>query len=138
MIKKNEIRWKQRFENFQKAFQQLQDAINEVEKNPDHILLRAGLIQTYEFTFELAWKTLKDYLTKEGFDVPSPRKTLRTAYQEGYIQDGHLWIKALDERNILTHAYDEEIALKAVYTISHTYISLLEALYTFLNDECQK
>ena len=83
-----DVRWKQRFQNFDKAFKRLTDAIQIIRNDPDNVLLQAGLIQTYEFTFELAWKTLKDYLEMEGFMVPSPRATLRQAFQCGYIQQG--------------------------------------------------
>lgn len=76
-----DIRWKQRFQNFDKAFFRLTGAIRIVKGEPGNVLLQAGLIQTYEFTFELAWKTLKDYLEAEGFTVPSPRATLRQAFQ---------------------------------------------------------
>lgn len=70
-----DIRWKQRFQNFDKVYKQLIHAIAVVKDEPKNEVLAAGLIQTYEFTFELAWKTLKDYLEMEGFTVPSPRAT---------------------------------------------------------------
>ena len=73
-ISSQDIRWKQRFQNYEKAFKRLSRAIEVVKSAPDDDLLQSGLVQTYEYTFELAWKTLKDYLTLEGFEVRSPVK----------------------------------------------------------------
>lgn len=72
-----DIRWKQRFENFEKAFKKLEEAVNEGELNE---LERNGLIQRYEFTIELAWKTLKDFLQDEGFKLKSPKDVVRQAF----------------------------------------------------------
>lgn len=81
-----DIRWKQRFQNFDKAFRRLQQGIRIFEKDPDNILMQAGLIQMFEFTFELSWKVLKDFLESEGFTVQSPKSTIRQAFQCGYIK----------------------------------------------------
>lgn len=116
-----DVRWKQRFQNFDKAFKRLTDAIQIIRNDPDNVLLQAGLIQTYEFTFELAWKTLKDYLEMEGFTVPSPRATLRQAFQCGYIQQGDVWLKALNDRNLTAHTYDDEVAKEVIADIQQTY-----------------
>ena len=127
-----DVRWKQRFQNFDKAFKRLADAILIIRKDPDNVLLQAGLIQTYEFTFELAWKTLKDYLEMEGFTVPSPRATLRQAFQCGYIQQGDVWLKALNDRNLTAHTYDDEIAKEVIADIQQTYYLLLKDLHQWL------
>ncbi len=127
-----DVRWKQRFQNFDKAFKRLADAILIIRKDPDNVLLQAGLIQTYEFTFELAWKTLKDYLEMEGFTVPSPRATLRQAFQCGYIQQGDVWLKALNDRNLTAHTYDDEIAKEVIADIQQTYYFLLKDLHQWL------
>lgn len=130
-----DIRWKQRFQNFEKAYKRLSHAIRIVEGEPDNEVLTAGLIQTYEFTFELAWKTLKDYLEMEGFDVPSPRATLRQAFQSGYIQQAEVWMQALNDRNLTTHTYDELIAAKVVGDINEKYVFVLEELYLYLKEK---
>lgn len=127
-----DVRWKQRFQNFDKAFKRLADAILIIRKDPDNVLLQAGLIQTYEFTFELAWKTLKDYLEMEGFTVPSPRATLRQAFQCGYIQQGDVWLKALNDRNLTAHTYDDEVAKEVIADIQQTYYFLLKDLHQWL------
>lgn len=127
-----DVRWKQRFQNFDKAFKRLADAILIIRNDPDNVLLQAGLIQTYEFTFELAWKTLKDYLEMEGFTVPSPRATLRQAFQCGYIQQGDVWLKALNDRNLTAHTYDDEVAKEVIADIQQTYYFLLKDLHQWL------
>ncbi len=127
-----DVRWKQRFQNFDKAFKRLTDAIQIIRNDPDNVLLQAGLIQTYEFTFELAWKTLKDYLEMEGFTVPSPRATLRQAFQCGYIQQGDVWLKALNDRNLTAHTYDDEVAKEVIADIQQTYYFLLNDLHQWL------
>lgn len=127
-----DVRWKQRFQNFDKAFKRLTDAIQIIRNDPDNVLLQAGLIQTYEFTFELARKTLKDYLEMEGFTVPSPRATLRQAFQCGYIQQGDVWLKALNDRNLTAHTYDDEVAKEVIADIQQTYYFLLKDLHQWL------
>lgn len=127
-----DVRWKQRFQNFDKAFKRLADAILIIRKDPDNVLLQAGLIQTYEFAFELAWKTLKDYLEMEGFTVSSPRATLRQAFQCGYIQQGDVWLKALNDRNLTAHTYDDEVAKEVIADIQQTYYFLLKDLHQWL------
>lgn len=127
-----DVRWKQRFQNFDKAFKRLADAILIIRNDPDNVLLQAGLIQTYEFTFELAWKTLKDYLEMEGFTVPSPRATLRQAFQCGYIQQGDVWLKALNDSNLTAHTYDDEVVKEVIADIQQTYYFLLKDLHQWL------
>lgn len=118
-----DIRWQQRFQNFNKAFKYLQDTLT--IKAPSDAE-RAGIIQFYEVAFELAWKTLKDFLTAEGFSVKSPREAIKTAFQNGYINNGDLWINALDSRNLSAHTYDEAMAQELVQNIRTIYFPLLE------------
>ena len=134
-MNKKDIRWKQRFENFKMAFQRLCEAIETIQKYPDNLLLQAGVIQTYEFTFELAWKTLKDYLENEGFDVPSPRKTMRQAFQAGYLKNIDLWLQALADRNKTSHAYDEEMSREVVQNIREKYFHIIRDLYLLFEKE---
>ena len=96
-------RWTQRHDYFQKALQQLTTGLltypnlNELEKD--------GIIQRFEFTFELAWKTLQDYFAQESgyVDVRGPRTVLKQAIQDNLLEDGHVWLQMLDNRNLLTH-----------------------------------
>ena len=123
------IRWQQRFQNFEKAFAQLQET-SKISSPSD--AERAGLIQFFELTFELAWKTLKDYLESQGFAVKTPRETLKQAFQIDLIEDGHGWMKALDDRNLTTHTYDEKTSRKVEELIKKKYNPLLIQLHQTL------
>ena len=127
-----DIRWKQRFENFNKAYQLLA----KYTKLPINTELeRAGIIQFFEMAFELAWKVLKDYLEAEGYLVKSPRETIKQALQMGLIENGHVWIAALSNRNLTTHTYDEELAIKMTDEIIRMYMPELEKMYDRLSKE---
>lgn len=125
-------RWLQRFSNYKKAVSQLTEFI---EKGPLNKFEVQGLIQCFEYTFELAWKTLKDYLEKEGFEVKSPRATLQIAFQIELIPDGHIWIDALNKRNLMAHTYDENTAMEAEDLIRHQYYPALKALFEKLESQ---
>jgi len=129
------IRWEQRFQNFEKAYFSLNESIEAFKNDSENLFIRDSIIQRYEYTIELAWKTLKDYLEEEGFvDVSSPKKVIRQALKEGYITDT-AWIKALDDRNKTTHAYDEEMAQEITEQIKEQYFFLLRDLYFVLKKE---
>ena len=99
-----DIRYKQRFENFKRSFLLLQNALKIEEPT---IVEKASAIQFFETTFELAWKLVKDYLNYLGYQVKSPRETIKTAYQASIIKDGDIWLEALSDRNLTVHTYDE-------------------------------
>ena len=132
MEKLKEIRWKQRFENFDKSYKLLKKYSNQEITTE---LERAGIIQFFEMTFELAWKVLKDYLESEGYMVKSPRETVKQAFQIGLIDNGHIWIDALSNRNLTTHTYDEELATKMTSEILNAYLPELDKLYNKLSEE---
>jgi len=122
----SDIRWKQRFVNFERAYSLLesvidQDNLTDVE--------RAGLIKFFEMTFELSWKLLKDYLEFEGYDVKSPREAIKQAFQIGLIEDGQTWLIALEDRNLTTHTYDEETARNVERSIKENYEPLMRSLH---------
>ena len=127
-----EIRWKQRFENFDKSYKLLKKYSNQEITTE---LERAGIIQFFEMTFELAWKVLKDYLESEGYMVKSPRETVKQAFQIGLIDNGHVWIDALSNRNLTTHTYDEELAIKITSEILDAYLPELDKMYEKLSKE---
>ncbi|MBD9094820.1 MAG: nucleotidyltransferase [Bacteroides oleiciplenus] len=124
-----DIRWKQRFQNYEKAFNRLSRAIEIVRITPDDDLLQSGLIQTYEYTFELARKTLKDYLEMEGFLLRSPRETIRQGFQSGYITNAEDWLQALADRNLTVHIYDDEIIARVLKDIYERYFFILQEFY---------
>ena len=127
-----DIRWKQRFENFDKSYKLL----NKYAKQPITTELdRAGIIQFFEMTFELAWKVLKDYLEAQEYLVKSPRETVKQAFQIGLIDNGHIWMDALSNRNLTTHTYDEELANKMTNEIITMYLPELDKMYEKLSKE---
>lgn len=128
-----DIRWKQRFQNFEKAFLFLKKAVE--LKNYDE-LQQAGLVQSFEFTFKLAWKTLKDYLWQQGMEVQFPRDVIKQSFSTQLIVDGTKWIQMLDKRNELTHTYNQEQAQRAIQIIREQYFPLLEQVYQTLKKIC--
>lgn len=127
-----EVRWKQRFENFEKSFLLLEKYS---KQNIQTELERAGIIQFFEMTFELAWKVLKDYLEAQGYEVKSPRETIKQAFQMGLIEDGHVWLDALSSRNLTSHTYDEAVAEKLVNEIKQKYYPAIQSIYEKLLKE---
>lgn len=128
----DEIRWKQRFNNFEKSLKFLKDAVYRTHLSE---LEKAGVIQTYEFTFELAWKTVKDYLEEKGVSVKFPRDTIKEGFRYEILEDGDLWIDMLEKRNLMSHAYDEAKAEIAYKLIINEYFKMLEQLYNKLKEE---
>ena len=110
-----DIRWKQRFQSFDRGLVLLREALENgiAELNP---LEREGVIQRFEYCFELAWKTTKDYLEFGGIVLSevSPRKVLKEALAAGILADGQVWIDMLTHRNLLSHTYDFAVFEKAV------------------------
>ena len=134
-----DIRWKERFQNFDRAFVLLRQsmengpaALNQLEKE--------GVIQRFEYCFELAWKTLKDYLEESGisFATVTPRQVLKDAFAAKVIADGHVWIDMLDHRNLLSHTYNCASFEKAVEALAARYLPAMEALHEFLHQESQR
>lgn len=128
----NEMRWQQRFQNFSKAFHQLSDAI---KRDSSDKVIQGGIIQFFEFTFELAWKTMKDKLEFEGLTSKTPRETIKNAFQAQYISDGQIWLEALDNRNLLSHTYDEDIANEVIDLILNKYYPAIKELHELLKNE---
>jgi nucleotidyltransferase substrate binding protein (TIGR01987 family) len=126
-----DLRWKQRFTNFRKATLQLVEFIDKGKLNKFEV---QGLIQCFEYTFELAWKTAKDYLELEGFIVKTPRETIKTAFQIQLITDGHIWIDALEKRNLMAHTYDEKRVTEAEKLIRTKYFKIITDLCSKLEE----
>ena len=118
-----DIRWQQRFDNFQKSYGLLEQAV--AISNPSEVE-QAGLLQFFEMSIELAWKILKDYLLAEKYQVNSPRETIKLALQVGLIVEGETWLKALDDRNLISHVYDQKTSQEITTRIKNTYFQLLK------------
>ena len=130
-----DIRWKQQFQNFEKAYQLLKRTLKIKELSEAE---RGGLIQFYEMSFELSWKLLKDYLTEEGFEIKTPRQAIKQAFQSEIIEDGRKWLAALENRNLTSHTYDEETAVKVIKEIRENYFLILTQLYSFMKSKMEK
>ena len=117
-----DIRWKQRFENFQRALKQLSLAMDLKAQRPLSDLEQQGLIQSFEFTHELAWNVLKDYLEMEGIQgLIGSRSTAREAFKRGLVVDGAVWMDMIEKRNLSSHTYNQTVALTIVEAIAERY-----------------
>jgi nucleotidyltransferase substrate binding protein (TIGR01987 family) len=126
-----DTRWEQRFSNYRKALAQLQKYL---EKESLSDLERLGLIKAFEFTCELAWNTLKDYLLYQGItDIVGSRDTFRTAFRENLVEDGKGWMDMLQSRNRTSQTYNEETAKEIAGIVLQKYIPLFNALETKMN-----
>ena len=106
-----DIRWKQRLQNYNKALMIVQNAIELASTRELSDLEKQGLIQGFEFTFELAWNVMKDYLEEQGiFGLSGNRDTIRCANKNNLIENGQIWMDMIIERNLASHTYDEETA----------------------------
>jgi nucleotidyltransferase substrate binding protein (TIGR01987 family) len=131
-----DIRWQQRLMNYERALRLLREAmahgpeaLNQLEKE--------GVIQRFEYCFELAWKTVKDYMEASGvvFDVVMPRQVIKDAFAAKVLADGATWMAMLDHRNLLAHTYNPAVFEQAVAAIHQRYLPSLEQLHGFLQQE---
>jgi nucleotidyltransferase substrate binding protein (TIGR01987 family) len=128
-----DIRWKQRFHNYDKALKHLESALYILE--PDFVQI-VGIIKLFEISFELAWKLMKDYLEKEGFtEVQTPRAAIKKANEIGLIDQGHDWLQVLEDRNLTVHTYDEEKANQMETLIAHSYFPMMRSLHQKLRSQ---
>lgn len=135
----DDIRWVQRFNNYKKALGQLEAAVLLSHERELSLLEKQGLIQAFEFTHELAWNMLKDYLEYQGNqDIRGSRDAIREAFKVGLITDGEMWMETIKARNITSHAYDEELVQSAFETIANDYIMLFDALNEVFDSLMQK
>lgn len=123
-------RWRQRLQNLNRAYDCLARAC---ETAPEDERQLAGILHFFQMTFELCWKTLKDKLADEGIDVASPKETIKRAFAVGLIPDAEPWLDALLNRNIFTHAYDEEMARQALNRVLERYLPMVRDCVLYLN-----
>lgn len=127
---KKDIRWEQRFSNYQKALNQLKKFIDKGELSE---LEEQGLIKAFEYTYELAWNTIKDFLEYRGqTNIYGSRDATRKAFELGIIEDGESWMDMLKSRNATSHTYNEEVAEEICQAVSETYFPLFIQLKTKL------
>ena len=127
----HDIRWKQRLENYLKAFGQLQSALSVYDESAE-ALIKEGILQRFEFTHELAWKVMKDYLEYEGHQgITGSRSASRLAFNLGLVTDGQVWMDMIESRNRTVHTYDESILEQEFAKVQNRYAgALLEFLQT--------
>lgn len=117
-------------ENYHQAVAQLAKAVAAFEASPQDTLYRDGLIQRFEFSFELAWKSAREYLENEGVIVPiaTPRAVFKQAYAAGLLDDPDAWLHILDARNLTSHVYDEASAAGVARQICDEFLPVFQAL----------
>jgi len=131
----DQVRWKQRFENLTAALASLDEALDAAKREPDNRLYQIALIGAFTFTYELGWKTLKDYLKFGGISLTVPRDVIKQAFNSGLIADGQTWIDMIDDRNLMSHAYDKAAAAQAVQNIRTRYRPAIEQVYRILKSK---
>jgi nucleotidyltransferase substrate binding protein (TIGR01987 family) len=122
---------KERFAERKAELQNAAKRLREAVAQPDTDLVRDAVIQRFEFTFELVWKSLKLYLERQGLDCGGPRSTLKMAFTEGLIpspEQADIWLQLLDDRNLASHAYDEALAIRIYQHITRDYATILGAM----------
>jgi nucleotidyltransferase substrate binding protein (TIGR01987 family) len=133
-------RWLYRFDNYQRAFGLLREAIETIETRALTQLEKEGVIQRFEYSWELAWKLLKDYLEYEGvvLDKITPAAVIRAAFAAKIITQGEQWMQALDARNKMAHTYnlkEFEVTIQAIQSI---YLGLFDALHLTMLENAMK
>jgi nucleotidyltransferase substrate binding protein (TIGR01987 family) len=129
-----DIRWKQRFEHFSRACTLLSE-VNSYDLDETPAIIREGFIPRFEIAFDLAWKTLNDYLRYLGHDVqPSPRPVIKEAFAAEVIADGQMLIDMLEARNEMSHKYDEDTFIRVFRRIKEEFYPTLEKLRAHLEE----
>jgi nucleotidyltransferase substrate binding protein (TIGR01987 family) len=127
-----DIRWKQRLANYDKALGQLQKFIAKGDLNE---LERQGLVQAFEYTYELAWNVMKDYFLYQGDDsIRGSRDAIRLAFNRGLIEDGKNWMDMIESRIKSGHTYNEETAEEIVKKVFDPYFSLFISFKNKMED----
>ncbi len=132
-----DIRWKQRFSNFNKALAQLTNVIDLNKQRPLTDIERQGLIKAYEFTYELAWNVMKDYFVYQGtITITGSRDAIREAFLRELISNGESWMKMVGDRNKTAHTYNEDIAKEVEHNILTSYYSLFVDFQSVMEQKC--
>lgn len=134
-----DIRWLQRLSNFKKALKQLTSAVELSGARKLSDLEKQGMIQAFEYTYELGWNLIRDYFRWQGnADIAGSRDAIREAFANGLVEDGENWMRMLKDRNRTSHTYNEETAQEILNNIIQHYHSLFIALEVKMDDEAAK
>ncbi len=130
------LRWKQRFEHFEKSYRLLA-SVMDIDLNDLSDLEKQGYIQRLEMAFELGWKVMKDYLDFMALDIEyaAPRPVIKSAFAAGLIKDGQAWINMAQDRNLMTHTYNEDNFKTVLDRLKTTYVPALDNLYKSLKEK---
>ncbi|SNS43289.1 nucleotidyltransferase substrate binding protein, HI0074 family [Anaerovirgula multivorans] len=130
-----DTRWIQRFNNYKKALKQLEEAVELMGKRELTNLEKQGVIQAFEYTHELAWKTLKDFLENRGnTNIYGSRDATKEAFTLGLIENGEVWMQMIKSRNITSHTYDEGTADEIIGLIKDSYFEVFEEFRIKMNE----
>ena len=128
-MSKADIRWKQRLQNYRQALSRLREAVKLSGERPLSELEQQGLIQGFEYTHELGWNVLKDYLEEQGFvGIIGSKGATREAFKNGLVEDGEAWMDMIKARNLTSHTYQTEVAERIVKDILGRFYPALTAL----------
>ena len=128
MEEKLDIRWKQRLQNYKKALAILENAVELAKTRDLTALEKQGMIQGFEFTFEMAWNVMKDYLEEQGITgIIGSKGAVRQAFNKNLIEEGQIWMDMIESRNISSHSYDEITAEKLSEKITQDFYLELRA-----------
>jgi nucleotidyltransferase substrate binding protein (TIGR01987 family) len=133
----DDTRWKQRFQNFERAFLLLKSTFKDKPLSEMSDLEKEGVVQRFEYTFEFAWKTVKDYLEYTGIVLEqiTPRQVIKQAFAAKIITDGTQWIEMLGHRNLMSHTYNKETFNNAVNAIANPYVKKIDQVYLLLKEK---
>lgn len=136
-MNKEDIRWKQRFDNFIKAYKELEEVERLVKQRPLTKLEKQGLIQCFEYNHELAWNVLKDYLEEQGFiNIIGSKNATREAFKQNLINDGEVWMNMIKDRNLTSHAYDKKLADEIIDKILNQFYPELKIFADDFTKKC--
>lgn len=136
-MQEQDVRWKQRFSNFRKAFKTLSNGIKKSHETGLSDLEKQGIIQGFEFTHELCWKVMQDFLKDQGeTNLYGSKDATRLAFNRGLITDGNIWMNMISDRNLTSHTYQEEISEQIFRRIVNDYYQLFVEFEKKMNELC--
>lgn len=129
-------RWEQKLQSYHKALNRLAEMVNVMDKRQLNEFEADGLIQRFEFTFELAWKLMKSYAEFQGTDkeIMGSRDAIRWAFENKLISDSSTWMEMVKRRNDTSHTYDEDTALEVVFRVKESYYQAFTVYYDRMKD----
>jgi len=143
-MSQEDIRWEQRFSNYGKALHKLRETIKYIQTELEHKetaavlddIVKQGLIQSFEYTHELAWKVMKDYIIHQGNpNITGSRDATREAFQLELISDGEAWMDMIKSRNLTSHTYDEDTANHIYHQVLKAYFPAFEAFEKVMEEK---